>query len=435
MAPAIPDVLVIGAGMVGVCCALQLRRAGLSVSLLDRRGPGEETSHGNAGVLTPSSLLPLNHPGLWRALPALLRGRSTGLRLRARHLPQVGGWALRFLAQARPARTATTVAALHALITLSRPLHEAWRDQAGVQALWQDQGWLLLQRSLAGWEAQAPVRALYRQHGLACEELDAQGLQALEPALAPRFPRALWVQGAAAVSDPGALVRAYAGLAARAGVTVLRDEVRHLRPGLRPDPRQDLRPDPSGSGSGWQVEGASGVRHLARQVVVAAGPWSAQVLAPLGLQVPLGHERGYHQHYTQGATLRRPIHDAAAGYVLAPMAQGLRLCTGVELAPLEAPDDLHQLQQVEAAARQALDLGRPSSAPPWRGARPSLPDSRPAIGPAPGLNGLWLALGHQHIGFSTGPGTAALLTALMTGQAAPIDPAPFDPSRWIRLRH
>ena len=79
-------VVVAGAGMVGVSCAWALQQRGLQVTLIDRREPGSETSHGNAGVLSPTSLLPFNHPGLWRQLPALLGGRSAGFRTRAGYL-------------------------------------------------------------------------------------------------------------------------------------------------------------------------------------------------------------------------------------------------------------------------------------------------------------------------------------------------------------
>ena len=162
------------------------------------------------------------------------------------------------------------------------------------------------------------------------------------------------------------------------------------------------------------------------------GPWANDLLAPLKLAAPLAFERGYHQNFVTSPDVRlaRPVYDSAAGYVLAPMETGIRLSTGVELTQRDAPVNLAQLGMTEAAARQAFPLGAASGAP-WLGSRPTLPDSRPLIGAAPRHPDLWLALGHQHIGFSTGPGTALLLADLMLDGSCSIDPAPFRPERFI----
>lgn len=113
------------------------------------------------------------------------------------------------------------------------------------------------------------------------------------------------------------------------------------------------------------------------------------------------------------------------------MEQGLRLSTGVQLTDREAPRNLAQLDLAERAAREAFPLEERLDKEAWLGSRPTLPDSRPVIGECPGRPGLWLAFGHQHIGFNTAPGTAALLGAMMAGEACAFDPAPFRPSRFL----
>jgi D-amino-acid dehydrogenase len=139
-----------------------------------------------------------------------------------------------------------------------------------------------------------------------------------------------------------------------------------------------------------------------------------------------------HYRAAGNATLSRPVYDPAGGYVLAPMAQGVRLTTGVELAAFDAPSSPLPLARAERAAREAFPLAERLDDAPWLGRRPTLPDSRPMIGEAPGRPGLWLAFGHQHVGWTTGPGTGALLAAMMAGDPAPIDPAPFAPGRFLR---
>lgn len=413
------QVVVLGAGMVGVACALSLRQRGLSVTVIDPLGPGAATSYGNAGVLTPSSLMPFNHPRLWSQLPALLRGRNPGFRYDARWLLGQWRWGLSFLAHARGAPFAETTAALDALIRCSGALHRRWMHAAGVVERRRDTGWLTLYRSETGFRAGAFGRETLARFGVRTTVLDAHGLHDLEPELRPIFHKALWVNDASAVDDPGEVVRAYAGWLLTLGGRILSTEAMGMR-------RDD---------SGWQISCSDGAQQRADHVVLALGPWSRDFLRQqFGLKLPMGFERGYHRHFKplSGRALNRPVYDAAAGYVLAPMAQGLRLSTGVELNAQLAAPQWAQLNAAERAAREALRFGPCSAEPDWLGSRPTLPDSRPMIGECPSHPGVWLALGHQHIGFSTGPGTGELLAQLMLGEPTTNDPAPFRPQRFLR---
>jgi D-amino-acid dehydrogenase len=399
------SVIVLGAGMVGVSCALALQKRGLKVVLVDRREPGRETSYGNAGVISRSSIMPLNNPGLWRNLPKYLGNRHAAVRYRLGHLLADPGWILGFLNEARPERLAQRVAALESLVTQALPLHKRLMAEAGIAWRLRDTGFLELWRSEAGIAAADARRSFLEDHGVRVEALDRQALSALEPSLNPIFSAALHHKDSASVDWPGAVVEAYATLFAARGGTILRDEV---------------------TGLSQQGEG-----DLA---VVALGPWSAELLRPLGLKVPLNVERGYHRHYkpAQGRFLNRPIYDVEASYMLAPMELGLRLTSGVELAHRDAPDDHAQIEQVLPRAREAFPLTEPAEDRTWRGSRPTLPDSLPMIGQAPRNPGLWLAFGNQHIGFSTGPVTGEILAALICGEIPPADPKPFRPERYLK---
>jgi D-amino-acid dehydrogenase len=151
----------------------------------------------------------------------------------------------------------------------------------------------------------------------------------------------------------------------------------------------------------------------------------------------MAFERGYHRHFkpVAGVSLQRPVYDTAGAYVLSPMVNAagepvLRLTTGVELAGRDAAPNPQQLEAAENAARRAMPLKEAVLGSDWLGSRPTTPDSRPVIGEMPQCPGLWLAFGHQHIGFSTGPGTGVLLTELMAGESTSINPAPFSPLRF-----
>ncbi len=410
-------VIVLGAGMVGVCCALELQRRGMDVTLFDRQAPGQETSHGNAGVLARSSLMPFNHPGLWRQLPRLLRNDTVQFRYRPGYLARNLGWAASFLWRARPSVFQETATALDSLIRLSAPEHQRLLAEAGIRHRLRDTGWIFLFRSEAAWQGSALARSAYARHQVPTQALDPAELARLEPALAPIFARALWIQGSYSVDDPQAVVRAYADLFQRSGGT--------FKPLRAAAIRRDV--------DRWTVQGDQGSDSLsAPALVVALGPWSKALLKTTGIDLPMAFERGYHMHYAPGSgpALGRPVYDTGGGYVLSPMARGLRLTTGVELDDCEAPARPVQLDLAETRAREALDLGARLDSQAWLGRRPTLPDSRPMIGQAPRHPGLWLALGHQHIGFSTGPGTASILGELMAGEGGERHAA-FRPSRFI----
>lgn len=410
------NVAVLGAGIVGVACALELQRRGLDVVLVDRSSPGRETSYGNAGVLARSSLVPFNKPGLWRSLPQLLSNRSAGFRYSPKYLARNAAWGLAFLARARPRQYLRTATALDALIRLSAGEHRRLLGEAGELHRLRDNGWIFLYRSEQGFAASRPTRDTLESFGVPTQVLDAKGVSDLEPSLQPIFPKSLWIKDGASIDNPGRVVEAYARLFVQRGGRIVEDEVTHL-----------------GRADGlWTLHGLRDPLSATR-VVVALGPWAKQLLARLGLAVPIVFERGYHMHYGArgGAALRRPVHDTAAGYVMSPMEHGIRLTTGVELADLDDPQSLAQLTAAEASAREAFPLGERLEHEAWMGRRPTLPDSRPLIGPVPRLPGLWLACGHQHIGFSTSTGTALLLGAMMQDEPPPIDAQPFDPSRFV----
>lgn len=408
---------VLGAGMVGVCCALELQRRGFEVTLIDRREPGRETSYGNAGVLSRSSLLPFNEPSLWAKLPRLLGNRSASLRYDPLFLLRNLGWTLGFLARARQSAFEETATALDALIRLSTSEHQRLLQQAGATARVRTNGWLLLYRSAEAFQRAAFGREALRDFNVATEILGPAGLSDLEPHLRPIFEQALWIKDALSIDSPGKLVEDYARLFVSMGGRLQQREVRAF----------EEVPD------GLLMTDATGERVRAERVVVALGPWSRDLLRSFGLRVPMAFERGYHMHYAAAgnAVLNRPVFDSSGGCVLSPMVGGIRLTTGIELTAQDAPASRAQLDLAERAARQAFPLDERQLREPWLGSRPTLPDSRPVIGRAPRSQNLWLAFGHQHIGFSTGPGTASLLGALMAGEAPPIDATPFRPERFL----
>jgi D-amino-acid dehydrogenase len=235
----------------------------------------------------------------------------------------------------------------------------------------------------------------------------------MEPALREAFVGATFFPDSAAVTDPRHAMQAYLGVLRQSGGQVEEREVRRLLP----------------ASDGWRLGTASGEDGPFDDVVVAAGPWTNRILAPFG-QLPLVVERGYLRRYALAGreVLRRPVYDVEGGYVLSPRPEGVQLSTGAEFTRIEATPRHDMFLDAERQARVAVALGPPIDPAPVVGNRPSLPDGLPAIGPV-GPAGLWVAAGHQHVGFSTGPASGELLRDLILGRSPALDPRPFSPSR------
>jgi D-amino-acid dehydrogenase len=408
------DVVVLGAGIVGVSAAYASRQRGLSVALVDRREPGSETSYGNAGILSSGSIFPLNQPSLFGNLPKYLSNRHPALRWDIGWALKNPGWIARFLASGRASQTRPRALALHGLIKSSLRLHRQWIVDAGAGNRIRETGWLKAWRSDNLAAAKADQAAL-TEFGIKSELLDRQGISALEPSILPVYSVGLLHSETASVDSPGNVVKAYARMFADAGGDVRQAEIRSIVP----------------DGGGWRVMLSDGELR-GRHVVVALGPWSPDLLRPLGYSAPLATERGYHREFKPNAArqLRRPIHDAENAFLMTPMEQGIRVTSGVELTARDAPSNYAQLDAVVPLARSVVEFGEPVGEV-WRGARPTLPDSLPMIGPAPRHQGLWLAFGNQHIGFTTGPATGDAIAAMIAGAAPSFDTSAFSPKRYL----
>jgi D-amino-acid dehydrogenase len=409
------DVVVLGAGVVGASTALQLVKRGLSVALVDRRGPGEETSYGNAGIIESKTVFPPAFPKDWRALLRVALKRAPEADYHLAHLVRVAPWLLAFRAASQPQRLEETARLMRPLFARAVHDHEVLLADAQASTLLRKSGWLKLYRTDEGFSALARELELAREFELPFRVLDTAGAQELEPNLAPVFRHAVFWERTASVTNPLAVTKAYAGRFAALGGVFMSADARTLHR----------------TGTGWRVDTAHGPLD-GRDVVVALGPFAPAVLDPLGLKLPLAIKRGYHRQFRPAgnAGLARPVLDAEMGYCLAPMQEGIRLTTGAEFAARDARPTPVQLDRVMPAARSLFPLDQPVEPAPWMGSRPCFPDSRPVIGRAPGHPGLWLAYGHAHWGLTLGPTTGRLIADLITGTPPFTDPAPYSADRF-----
>lgn len=413
-------VVVIGAGIVGLSVALLLRQRGHEVLLLDRQGVAAEASRGNAGAYAFSDVLPLASPGILAQVPRWLLDPLGPLALRPAYLLPLLPWLWRFWRASRPAAFAAGVQAQAALMQLAAPATQRLLAAAGALPLLESGGNLHLYESKSEWQASLPGWQLRAGHGIAFEHAyGAADIARWQPGLSGDFVAATFVPGWQTIHDPLLLCQTIAAAFETAGGRLRQAAVQTLRP----------------AADHVEVALADGRRVQAQAAVLAAGAWSHRLARTLGEYIPLETERGYNTTLPPGAfDLRRQLTFPGHGFVVTPIAGGVRVGGAVELAGLQAPPDFRRADVLLDKARRFMPGLKTAGGTSWMGFRPSLPDSLPVIGPAAADARITYAFGHGHLGLTQSAATAEIVCALVRRERPPVDLRPFSPARFSRAR-
>ena len=408
-------VIVVGAGIVGTCSASYLLRDGHDVVLVDSQGPGEGCSKGNAGALSPGSCIPLSGPGMLGKIPKWLTDPLGPLRIRPGYLARVSPWLIRFVLAGRAGNIPGLADALMALHTKTFENYEPLVKNASCQDLIRRTGTLTVYKtdaSLAGSQREWRLR---EERQVRQRVLGAGELHELVPELSADYKHGVLLADHGFVASPYRLVCRLAEQFARDGGHLERRRVTGI-----------IIRDGRVSG----VRTADG-ELTADHVVIAAGAWSNTLISDLGIRVPLESQRGYHATVqASGITPALPVVSADAKVYATPMEDGLRLAGTVEFAGLDAPPDFRRADALIALAKDMFPAFAPGKVSRWMGHRPTLPDSLPVIGAAPGYPGLLLAFGHGHHGMTGASTTGTIIANLVAGRHPTIDLVPYRPERF-----
>jgi D-amino-acid dehydrogenase len=409
---------VLGAGTVGVCCALYLQRAGHKVTLIDRLPPARGCSYGNGGLIQTGAVVPIATPGVLRKVPRMLLDPDQPLVIRWRYLPSLAPYLARFVGAARPGRVEEISTALAGLLSLASDSYKTLLADAGAAGMIRQSGELYVYESEAAYRAAQPGHELRRRRGIRVEEIAPGELRQLEPALAPGFRRAVFLPDSWKTIDPYLVTARLAEHFAAGGGEIVQEEV------------IDIAVAPEGP---TEIVTDRGRRRL-DQLVVAAGAYSKRWAARLGSRVPLDTERGYHLTLpTPGIQLRVPVISGDYRFALVPLAGGIRLAGTAELARVDAAPNYRRAERLLQLGRRVLPGLDGAGRQAWMGHRPSTPDSLPVIGRSPRFRSAWFAFGHGHLGLTLGAATGRVLADLAAGRAPPIDLAPFRVDRFRML--
>ncbi|MBB1598476.1 FAD-binding oxidoreductase [Variovorax sp. UMC13] len=413
-----PGIAVIGGGIVGLACALSLQRALGDVTLYDLLPPGGGASYGNSGLVAVDSCGPLAMPGMMRRIPGWLMDPDGPLAVDPRYAFKALPW---LLARVRSGSMERIVATSDGLRLLHKGALDAYRELLG-PAHFADL--IRCSEQLEIWEseesaaARAIVQRLRERHGIAVRVLDRAEVADLVPGISPVITHGALLSNGGFVVNPLRLLTVLTELFRQAGGRVRHERVMKLVP-------------PSDA-QGWRLISSHDDTHHGR-VVVAGGAASRELLAPLGIHLPLEAERGYHVMLRDpGFHLPLPLLYKSRGFGVVPMEDGLRVAGTVEIAAPGRPMNERRAQSLLNLVQQLLPGVRGEERSVWMGSRPSFPDNLPVIERARIADGLFIACGHGHFGMTSGPITGRLMTQLVAGAPTSVDLAPFRSQRFAR---
>jgi D-amino-acid dehydrogenase len=409
------EVAVIGAGIVGACCAGWLQKKGLRVTLIERNAPGEATSFGNAGSLSPTAVLPVAMPGMMRQIPGWLVDPLGPLTVRWSYLPRALPWLVRFLRRANPEAMWDTANSLRPLL---QPLFECYAplvERAEVQELIRREGIVYIYDSEAEFRASKRAEDMRRKLGAVLEDLDAADIRRMVPGLSSAFKWGTYAPENGYTTNPSRLARAIAESVAEHGGSLVKADATDLAP----------------QRGGKVVVRTSAGEIAVDAVVVAAGAWSHRLAARVGDRIPLETQRGYHVTVADpGVDPGRMVNWVTPRVFATPMEMGMRFAGTVEIAGLDAAPNWERADALLRLGKRLYPDMNTSQVSRWMGHRPCLPDSMPVIGPSPRAANGFYAFGHGHVGMCGAPGTGRTIAELVAGEKPQVDITPFRPERF-----
>lgn len=408
--------VVIGGGIVGVCCALYLQREGYRVTLVDPAAPGDSTAKWSCGQMAISEVIPLSKPGILKKIPSWLLDQKGPLALRPSALPGILPWFLRFVANARHSKI---VEIAEAMTTLTEKVYEDYApllDDCADKTLLGKRPIIEVFDSPAGVIHERPHLELRKSLGFASEELNEADIADLEPSLAGKFKHGLLFPDWRAVSDTEGFIAALTQSFIDQGGIRVRDQVKRID-------------ETAGLATGVTLNG--GTRLGAQHVVVAAGTGSREFFAQLGVDIPLAGIAGYQVVLpSPGVEILHSVIYADGGFCFSPMTRGLQIGGTIEFAGANAEPNFKRAEMILEKAKRILPELRTSGLEYGVGYRPFLPDTKPVIDRSARLPNVLMAFGHGQLGLTLGATTGRLIADLAAGRPTAQDLTPFSAQRF-----
>ena len=407
-------IVIIGSGIVGICTAVELINRGFSVTVIDPNEPGSQTSYGNAGVLTDTSLMIINNPQLLRSLYSLIFKRKTSFRYSKLFVFSRISWVINFLMFSKSKHMELAAKALRELQVLSLKTHKKLIKKTKSSNNIESPGWLKVFKTPLSFEKYAFELDILDKNKAEYTLLNTAEIKKQFPDLQIEYYKGVLFKNSLRVKSPIELSKNYFKNFIKSGGNFYKEickDIKYIN-------------------GNWTVI-LDKNKKIFDEVVICTGPWSKDFLSNLGYKIPLAWERGYHHHFStkKDIDLSPAIHDVDGGFVYSCNKNEIRVTSGVELNFREAVSNEEQINEVVKKLKIILPLKNKLTKTPWLGSRPTIADSLPMIGKAPKHKNLWFNFGHNHIGLSTSAGSGVILADMIENKKTSINVDPFLPER------
>lgn len=409
------QILVAGAGIIGISTAIWLQRAGYDVTVVDRTGPASGTSHGNAGVLAAGAVVPVTVPGLLRKAPGMLFDRSSPLFLRWSYLPKLLPFLRHYMAHNTDSHVDHYGRAMGSLLHDAVDQHTALAADTPAAKFISHEDYCFGYATRAAFDADSYGWCKRDAAGVKYDVVSGQDYAREDPLFGDAFETVVRCKDHGRISDPGAYILALADHFVDQGGVLQITNINDIEM-------------IDGAVSALQTDDG---RLTADKIVFAMGPWSKEIAHKLGVKVPFESERGYHIELVNPSAMPvSPMMVASGKFVITPMDGRIRAAGVIEFGGLNAGASKAPFDFLKREVASLLPDVTYDSVNEWMGHRPAPADSLPLIGANDSNQKSFSAFGHQHVGLTGGPKTGRIIADLIADKKPNIDLAPFDPAKY-----
>ena len=413
------DVLIIGAGVIGLSTAWHCARKGHRVTVLERNGPQRDgCSFGNAGMIVPSHFVPLAAPGMVALGLKWMWNPESPFYIKPRFNAELFDWGIKFWRAANAGHVRRSAPLLRDLNFASRALFEAFAAQTGNEIGLVTRGLLMLCKTPHGLDEEAKFAAQANQLGVPAEVLDAKQTAKLDPGVTLDVAGAVYFPKDCHLSPEKYL----AALQRQCELAGVKFEWNTGVDGLmvRENKIAAVR-TPRGEFS-------------AAEIILCGGSWSPGIARDLGLKIPIQAGKGYSLTLTQPRELPQLCSIfTEARMAVTPMGNSLRFGGTMEVAGLNEAINPVRVQGIIKSVAKYFPKFTPEDfvgVQPWRGLRPCSPDGLPYLGRTAKFSNLILATGHSMMGMSLSPITGQLVSEIVSGEKPAFDLSLLSPDRY-----
>ncbi len=409
-------IIVIGAGIVGVSTAIWLQRSGFKVTIIDQKGPATGASHGNAGILAASSIIPVPNPSLIKKLPFYLLSKDSPVFFKMSYLPKMFPFLISYLSKSNLREVNKYAERMTPLIFDTVCQHKSLAKGTGAEKFISYQDYCFGYETEENFLNDKKVWKLRQKHGLPFEVVNGNEFSNFDPFYKDLFDVIVKCKNHGKINDPGLYVKTLCDHFLSQGGELIISKVNDISSKNLNDVIVKIESDSL----------------IANKIIVATGAWSKKILKKFKIKMPLESERGYHVEYVEPNFYPKvPMMLTSKKFVITPMDGRIRVAGLVEFAGLKTLKRKPPLNLLKNKIKDLFPNLECKEKIEWLGHRPALVDSLPMLGYLDKNKQILVAFGHQHLGLTAGAKTGRIVSDLVIGNDIKLKISNYRPNRFM----